>query len=238
STDGPAPVLQCAIDAAGTAGILNVFGAGNETSDNDATPSYPASFTSSSIISVAASDSGDNRSSFSNYGATAVDLAAPGSGISSTFLNGGYAASSGMSMAAAHVAGAAALLAGLDPTLTVDALKALLMNNVDVLPQWQGAVASGGRLNLYKAASKLAPPPAGTTAEYVTTDPTTHGAWFLNYGVDGYAINGAAFNYPPYVQVSITGASSFTWADPTTELRGLRKATGPGRLAAAWFRHA
>lgn len=235
STDGPAPVLQCAIDAAGTAGILNVFGAGNETSDNDATPSYPASFSSSSIVSVAASDSGDNRSSFSNVGATAVDLAAPGSGINSTFLNGGYAASSGTSMAAAHVAGAAALLAGLDPTLTVDALKALLMDNVDVLPQWQGAVASGGRLNLFKAASKLAPPPAGTTAEYVTTDPTTHGAWFLNYGVDGYAINGDAFNYPAYVQVSITGASNFTWADPTTELRALRKATGPGRLAAAWF---
>jgi subtilisin family serine protease len=239
STDGPAPVLQCAIDAAGSAGILNVFGAGNDGSDNDATPYYPASFTSSSIIAVAASDGSDDRASFTNSGATSVDLAAPGVDIASTFLssvNGGYAMSSGTSMAAAHVAGAAALLAGLDASLTVDSLKALLMDNVDVLPQWQGGVLSNGRLNLYRAAATLSGPgPTGPSAEFITTDSSTQGAWFLHYGADGYAINGDVFNYPPYVQVSITGASNFTWADPTTELRALRKASGPGRLAAAWF---
>ena len=238
STDGPAPVLQCAVATAGAAGILNVFGAGNDGADDDATPFYPSSFSSAGIVSVAASDANDNRASFTNIGATSVDLAAPGVGIASTFLssvNGGYAMSSGTSMAAAHVSGAAALLASLDSSLTADQLKALLLENVDVLPQWQGAVVSGGRLNLLKAASTLADPVSGSSGEYIGTDPSTMGAWFLSYGADGYHINGDAFSYPSYVQVSITGASNLTWADPTTELRALRKATGPGRLASAWY---
>ena len=50
--------------------------------------SIPRASTSPSIVSVAASDSLDNRASFSNYGATSVDLAAPGVSILSTGLTG------------------------------------------------------------------------------------------------------------------------------------------------------
>ena len=78
SAAGPAPALQWAIDVAGAAGILNVFAAGNDQADNDAAPSSPSSLPSPSIIAVAASDGSDNRASFSNFGATMVDLAAPG----------------------------------------------------------------------------------------------------------------------------------------------------------------
>src|SRR5688572_2693049 len=63
--------LKSAIDAAGTQGILNVFAAGNSGANIDVTPFDPASFTSPSIISVAASDQNDQRAGFSNYGATA-----------------------------------------------------------------------------------------------------------------------------------------------------------------------
>ena len=234
STDGPAPALQGAIDAAGAAGILNVFAAGNDGTDNDANPHYPSNLASPSIVAVAASDESDGRASFSNYGATLVDIAAPGNNIISTYPSGGFAISSGTSMAAPHVAGAAALLAGLDPSLTVDALKALLMNNVDVLPQWEGLVVSGGRLNVYRAAAML----TGATipaAALVQVDSTTQGNWSLSYGLDGYAIQADATSYPSYAQVTTTGAANYTWTGSTSEVRALRRASGSGRLAAAWY---
>ena len=54
-------------------------------------------------------------------------------------------------MATPHVTGAAALLASLNPDLSVASLKATLMNSVDHLPQWNGVVKSGGRLNVANA---------------------------------------------------------------------------------------
>ncbi len=78
------PLLRDAIAAAGDAGILFVAAAGNEGNDNDSTPSYPASYDLPNIISVAATDHNDQLATFSNYGATSVDLAAPGVDILST----------------------------------------------------------------------------------------------------------------------------------------------------------
>jgi subtilisin family serine protease len=144
-----------AIDAMGDADILNVFAAGNAAdngnSDNDVTPFYPSSYTSPSILAVAASDRFDNR--FFRYGVKSVDLAAPGIAILSTGYTDAqkYRALSGTSMATPHVAGAAALLSSLNPSLSAVSLKATLMNNVDALPQWNGFVKTGGRLNVFKA---------------------------------------------------------------------------------------
>ena len=151
----PATSLQAAIDAVGAAGIVNVFGAGNDSSNNDVAPFDPASYSSPSIISVASSGSSDRRSFFSNYGATSVDLAAPGENILSTYPGGDYQYSSGTSMATPHVAGVAALLAKMDPTLSVPAIKSLILDNVDKSAKWNGLVVSGGRLNAYRAASAV-----------------------------------------------------------------------------------
>lgn len=142
-----------AIDALGNAGVLNVFAAGNSGQNTEVTPFYPGSYASPSILNVAASNSLDNRASFSNFGVASVDLAAPGAGILSTTngSNSSYGGSSGTSMAAPHVSGVAALVAGQNPKLSAASLKATLMNTVDPLAQWNGVVKTGGRLNAFSA---------------------------------------------------------------------------------------
>ncbi len=148
------------LDAMGEAGILNVFAAGNDNQNVDSfpaggnpSPGYPARYTSPSVIAVASSTSTDARSSFSNWGVTSIDLAAPGSGILSTYNTSNTATTTlqGTSMATPHVTGAVALMAAFDPTLSAASIKASLLNNVDVLAAWNGLVKTGGRLNVFKA---------------------------------------------------------------------------------------
>ncbi len=141
-----------ALDAMGDAGILNVFAAGNDATNIDNSPKYPASYNSPSLLSVAASTSSDAKAGFSNFGTKGVDIAAPGSGILSTYFNQTkYISFSGTSMASPHAAGAAALLSSYNPQLSAASLKATLMNSVDPLPQWNGVVKTGGRLNVNNA---------------------------------------------------------------------------------------
>lgn len=73
-----------AINQARTAGVLFVAAAGNDGVDNDTGGDYPASYNLDNIIAVAATDQDDGLASFSNYGATTVDVAAPGTNIYST----------------------------------------------------------------------------------------------------------------------------------------------------------
>jgi subtilisin family serine protease len=78
--------------------------------DTDITPFYPSGYNLPNIISVASTDTADAKSSFSNFGATTVDIGAPGTNILSTVLNNGYGTKSGTSMATPVVTGAAVLL--------------------------------------------------------------------------------------------------------------------------------
>jgi subtilisin family serine protease len=129
------------------AGILFVAAAGNDTRNNDSVPQYPASYSLDGIITVAATDHNDRLAGFSNFGTTSVDIAAPGVNILSTIPGGGYDFKQGTSMAAPHVAGVAALLAGNHPELTVAQLKSALMVGADPKDGLRGATATGARLN-------------------------------------------------------------------------------------------
>jgi subtilisin family serine protease len=141
-----------AIDALGNAGVLQVFAAGNAGTNADVNPMYPAAYNSPWIISVANSTSTDARNGGSNFGVVSVDLAAPGTGILSTVQTAAnYGNLTGTSMAAPHVAGAAALLASHNPNLASASLKATLLNTVDQLAAWNGVVKTGGRLNVAAA---------------------------------------------------------------------------------------
>jgi subtilisin family serine protease len=116
---GYSAALEEAIERARNAGIIFVAAAGNDGADNDLEPSYPANFELENVVSVAAIDEDGNLASFSNYGASMVDIAAPGVGIYSTFPGNRYARLSGTSMATPHVVGAVALLLASEPGLTM-----------------------------------------------------------------------------------------------------------------------
>ncbi|WP_373838292.1 S8 family serine peptidase [Methanospirillum sp.] len=141
-------------DAIASTNALFPCAAGNEGSNNDISPHYPSGFDSPQIISVAASDAKDGIPSFSNYGATKVDVAAPGDWIMSTYptaLGHQYVKMKGTSMATPHVSGLAALLLSKNPSLTPAEIKAKIMDNVDKLSAFAGKSVSGGRINIQKA---------------------------------------------------------------------------------------
>jgi subtilisin family serine protease len=70
---------------------------------------------------------------------------------SSSYSGDEYAFNQGTSMATPHVAGLAALIKALHPALTATEIKAAILDNVDAKPAWSGLVATGGRINAYKA---------------------------------------------------------------------------------------
>ena len=134
---------------------LLVCAAGNTPSggiDIDEHTCFPTSLPLENIISVANSTSSDNLASNSNFGASTVDLAAPGTNIYSTYINtSGYNYLSGTSMAAPFVTGVAALIKSIRPDLSATEIKALILYNVDKRDPLEGKCVTGGRLNAYKA---------------------------------------------------------------------------------------
>jgi uncharacterized delta-60 repeat protein len=152
-----------AVSSAQDAGILFVAAAGNKANDNDQTPDYPSCLTQDNVISVASSDINDNLSPTSNYGATSVDLAAPGVNIYSTTprtmfntnLTPNYSYDSGTSMAAPQVAATAALLWSMYPTATYQEVRQAIFAGVDHIPSLNGKMVTGGRLNVLSAINHM-----------------------------------------------------------------------------------
>jgi subtilisin family serine protease len=134
-------------------GIIIVAAAGNSARNTDTTAFYPAGIELDNIVAVGASTRTDNLWGLSNYGATSVDLFAPGAAIYSTgsSSDAAYLSRDGSSMASAFVAGAFALLRQREPTAAVSQLIGRLLAAVDRPATFSGKCVTGGRLNLRKA---------------------------------------------------------------------------------------
>lgn len=163
--------MKEAIAAAGSQGVLFVSAAGNDGRDLTADPAYPASYASKlpNMIVVGSVDYEDKLSTFSNYGADVVHLAAPGEWIISNAPGNTSTYFSGSSMSTPFVAGAAALLLGAvaddsdgdvgssssggrgRPLLSPEQIKHILLETVSKSPHLEGKVMSGGILRIDNA---------------------------------------------------------------------------------------
>ena len=126
---------------------LFVVAAGNDSSDNDALPDYPADIQAPNKIVVAATLGYSEIAEFSNFGATKVDVAAPGVAIQSTGPAQSYLHMSGTSQAAPVVTSAISLAKDLNPALSAADIKSIILKTVDVKPWLKGKVATSGIVN-------------------------------------------------------------------------------------------
>jgi thermitase len=190
---------------------LYVAASGNE--GNDAGGVLPCNLPQPNVVCVGASDYHDQRPSFSNYGATSVDLFAPGVRIMSTLPGEDYDYQTGTSMAAPHVAGEAALLLGSAPWLGTQQLKDLILGTVDPRPGLTGLSVTGGRAN------------AGTAVRRLFESDMDGDGLALLYDrcptVQGFGADGCPVPPPPFQPAAAAGA--------VPRVRSLRVKVSPRR---------
>lgn len=146
---GFSQALNDAITAAKNKGILFIAAAGNDGTNNDSRPTYPANYQVDNVISVASHTAQDNLSSFSCFGRRTVHVAAPGSNVLSSTPNGEYKVFSGTSMATPHVSGVVGLLLSETGRLPVLEVRERLMATSVPSAAYRKTVAGGGRVSAY-----------------------------------------------------------------------------------------
>lgn len=189
--DGGQPAdapLWCAIyDSLGTEGILSCGATANQNYDVDQVGDLPTACPSDFMVSVTATNSSDVRT-FSGYGATTIDVGAPGSSVYTTSLGGGYGSTSGTSFASPLTAGVIGLLYSApcsslmdlvlnDPQAGALYVRQALFDGVDQVGNLPGNTVTGGRINAFNSLQSImdncgaCPTPYSVNAEAV--DATT-----------------------------------------------------------------
>ena len=160
--------LQSAVTYAWNKGSIVVAAAGNSSTS---TPYYPAAC--QYAVSVSATDSNNNLASFSNYGSW-IDLAAPGVSITTLNTGSSYASWSGTSFSAPIVAGTAALVLSVKPSLSASSLVSLLEQNADnigsstyfgygLVDAYKAVVAAKGSVTVAPPTVSISSPANGAT---------------------------------------------------------------------------
>ncbi|MBC7742775.1 MAG: S8 family serine peptidase [Bdellovibrionaceae bacterium] len=139
-------------------GSIFVAAAGNDASNNDTSPSYPASFEVENVFVVGAINNKGIMADFSNFGKKTVHISAPGVNIYSS-TGGAYDSWSGTSMATPHVSGVAALLWAHEPQLTSLEVMQRLMQTAKPLAGLKNKTKTGGMVSAYNALTNTVPPP-------------------------------------------------------------------------------
>ena len=158
--------IYSAIQYAGTKGEVFVTAAGNDGRNLDSSlfNSYPAEYALDNIITVAATTASGALASYSNYGTTQADVAAPGSGVLSTIPGNRYGYRSGTSMATPMVTGTIALMLSADKTLTVSQIRQRITNGADDSTALNNRTVSDGELNVNNAVRNRAGATLSTAA--------------------------------------------------------------------------
>ncbi|XVJ59247.1 MAG: S8 family serine peptidase [Tepidisphaera sp.] len=169
-----------ALTTAANVGHIFVAAAGNGGYNNDTSPSYPASYTNPNVIAVAATASNDTLASFSQFGATSVDVGAPGVNIYSTYPTNSYTTLSGTSMATPHVAGVVTAVYGQNPSWTYQQVRDRIYATVRPVAALNGRCVTGGMVNLQAAlVNNNNPPTINLTAP--ATNLTVNAGTVISY---------------------------------------------------------
>lgn len=156
------PIWCAMYDSLGMQGIMSVGATANINLDVEVGGDIPSTCGSDFLLVVTNTTRTDFKNPGSGFGATSVDLGAPGTGIWSTTSGNGHSASTGTSFATPQVAGAVALLFSvacpefmvaykLQPDSMLRLLRSSIVASIDTIPDLATTTSSGGRLNIYKA---------------------------------------------------------------------------------------
>jgi subtilisin family serine protease len=163
--------IQSAATYAKGKGSMVFMSAGNDNTD-------PGVAMYNDIQVVAATDQGDVRASFSDYGSL-VTFSAPGNYIYTTMMGGGYGSWQGTSFAAPIAAGVAGLVMSANPKLSVDQVRSVMINSVDDLGDagWDpyfgyGKVNAARAVALAMSMNSVSPSPSPSPTVTATPTPT------------------------------------------------------------------
>lgn len=199
-------LLYDAIANAKLKGHIYVAAAGNASTNIDLTPSYPASYDVSNVVVVASTSRTGTLSSFSNYGASTVDIAAPGEGILSTLPDNKYGVMGGTSMAAPHVAGELALIWAKNPTWTYTQVINKLLATGQKVSALNGKVTTGAIADAAAALGQVASASNTTTPKVVFATAT---------GTDTNTLNKITVTFSEAVNPSTVTASAVKLLGPS-----------------------
>jgi serine protease len=206
--------LADAIQNAAAHNVIFVAASGNYGVNTDTTPEYPASYNFSNVVSVAASNTDGTLTSYSDYGAHSVSIAAPGQNILSTYPGGKYQILSGTSMAAPQVTGVLGLIRSLHPTWSAAQDINQLLSSADRLSSLTGKVESG----LLDAARAVGATGQVTPSTGGTPTPTPAPAPSVTPQITAFVPEATGSAHVSYVVVTFNEAintTTFTAADIT-----------------------